>query len=197
MRIRIGFLWRPSCAQGELLDQLLQRADPARQRHEGVRALEHDALSFVHVAGDDAFLRPHQHVLAIDQEIRNHAGHGPAVVENRIRQRAHQADRPSAIDQPDAVLGQNSSKRPGRLDESRIGAGTGGAIDANGFDSAHGQMDVARARQPSSARVHCSRREVRPTAEAPAAWGDCSLEKLYMKGIDGLPLPAARQPGPG
>ena len=42
---------------GELLDQFLQRADAARQRHEGVRALEHDALSLVHVARDDQFLR--------------------------------------------------------------------------------------------------------------------------------------------
>jgi hypothetical protein len=37
---------------------------------------------------------------------------------------------------------------------------------------------------------------VRPKPPKGRYWGDCSLEKLYMKGIDGLPLPAARQPGP-
>ena len=42
---------------GELLDQFLQRADAARQGHEGVGALEHDALSLMHVARDDQFLR--------------------------------------------------------------------------------------------------------------------------------------------
>ena len=95
---------------GELLDQLLQRADAARQRHEGVGVLEHDALSLVHVAGDDPLLHARQHVLAVDQEVRNYAGHHAAMVEDRIRQRAHQADRPAAIDQPDAVLGQDSSE---------------------------------------------------------------------------------------
>ena len=44
---------------GELLDQFLQRADAAGQRHEGVGALEHDALALVHVAGDDHLLRAH------------------------------------------------------------------------------------------------------------------------------------------
>ena len=43
-----------------------------------------------------------QHVLAVDQKIRDHAGHGPAMVEDRLRQRPHQADRTAAIDQPDA-----------------------------------------------------------------------------------------------
>ena len=35
---------------GELLDQFLQRPDPAGQRHEGVGTLEHQPLAFVHVA---------------------------------------------------------------------------------------------------------------------------------------------------
>ena len=49
---------------GELLDQFLQRADPAGQRHEGVGVLEHQPFALVHVAGDDAFLRALEHVLA-------------------------------------------------------------------------------------------------------------------------------------
>ena len=42
---------------GHLLDDLLQRADAARQRHEGVRQLEHLAFALVHVARDDQPLR--------------------------------------------------------------------------------------------------------------------------------------------
>jgi hypothetical protein len=83
---------------GHLLDQLLQRADPARKRHEGIRALEHHPFALVHVAGDDSLLHVHQHMLAIDQEIRDDAGHGPAVGEDRFGERAHQADRAAAID---------------------------------------------------------------------------------------------------
>ncbi len=70
---------------GQLLDQLLQRADAARQRHEGVGPLEHHALALVHVAGDDPLLDPHQHVLPVDQEVRDHPGHHAAVVERRLR----------------------------------------------------------------------------------------------------------------
>ena len=34
----------------------------------------------------------------------------PAVVEDRFGERAHQADRPAAIDEPDAVLGQDPAE---------------------------------------------------------------------------------------
>ena len=36
---------------GHHLDDLLERADAAGQRHEGVGALEHDSLPLVHVGG--------------------------------------------------------------------------------------------------------------------------------------------------
>ena len=65
---------------GELLDQFLQRPDPARKRDEGVRTLEHDALSLMHVAGDDPLLRALQHEFGADQKIRHHAGHGSTAV---------------------------------------------------------------------------------------------------------------------
>ena len=94
---------------GELLDQLLERTDAARQRHEGVRSLEHDAFSLVHVAGDDALLRALHHVLAVHQEIRGYAGDEAAVIEHRPRQGSHQPDRAAAIDEADAVLRENLS----------------------------------------------------------------------------------------
>ena len=97
---------------GHLLDQLFQRADAAGQRDEGVGALEHDALALVHVARDDQLLRVAAGVLAVGQEFRDDAGHLAAVVEHRLGDRAHQADRAAAIDQADAVLGQDGSERP-------------------------------------------------------------------------------------
>ena len=55
---------------GELLDQLLQRADAARQRHESVGELEHQPFALMHVAGDDQLLRALQHMLARGPGIR-------------------------------------------------------------------------------------------------------------------------------
>ena len=48
-RLGVAIELRP----GHLLDQLLQRADPARQRDEGVGAIEHRLLALVHVADDN------------------------------------------------------------------------------------------------------------------------------------------------
>ena len=54
---RIGFLWRPSCAQVSCSTSFLQRADrrPAAPRRR--RPIEHLALALVHVAGDDDLVR--------------------------------------------------------------------------------------------------------------------------------------------
>ncbi len=49
---------------GHLLDDLLQRADAARQRDEGVGQLEHLAFALVHVARDDQLVRTIPRVFA-------------------------------------------------------------------------------------------------------------------------------------
>ena len=81
-----------------MLDQLLQRADAARQRHEGVGPLEHQPLALVHVGGDDHLLHAGQRVLALPQEVGDDAGDGAAVIEHGGCDRAHQAERTAAID---------------------------------------------------------------------------------------------------
>ena len=48
---------------GELLDQFLERADAAGQRHEGIGLVEHGLLAHVHVGRDDDLLRAPQGVL--------------------------------------------------------------------------------------------------------------------------------------
>ena len=125
------FLVPAELRPGQLLDQLFKRADTARKRDEGIRALEHHALALVHVGRDDALLHAHQHVLAVDQKLRDDPGHDPAVIDNRFGERSHQPDRATAIDQADAVLGQNSAELSRRVHESRVVAGAGGAVDAN------------------------------------------------------------------
>ena len=53
---------------GELLDELLERAEAARQRHESIGAHEHQVLSLMHVVDHDELMRFEQHVLALAQE---------------------------------------------------------------------------------------------------------------------------------
>ena len=59
---------------GELLDELFKRAEPAGERHEGVRLDEHQRLPLMHVVDDDELLSLDQHVLALAQEAGNDAG---------------------------------------------------------------------------------------------------------------------------
>ena len=55
---------------GELLDELLERAEPAGKRHEGVGLGEHQLLPLMHVVDDDQLLGLDQHMLPLAQEAR-------------------------------------------------------------------------------------------------------------------------------
>ena len=62
---------------GHDLDDLLDRADAARQRHKGVGFLEHRVFALVHVVGDDEFVEPVKRGFGgflVDEEARNDAG---------------------------------------------------------------------------------------------------------------------------
>ena len=130
------FLVLSELCPGHLFDEFFERADAARQSHEGVGVVEHQLLALVHVVRHHDLAARHG-VLAVDQELRNDADRFAAVVEDGARQFAHQADRSAAVHQTDLVLGQDFSERAGGLDEGRIGAGAGAAIDTDFSDVAH------------------------------------------------------------
>src|SRR5260221_10791150 len=71
------------------------------------------------------------------EKFGNDAGDGAAVIENGFGDRAHQADRSAAIDQPDVVLGEDLAEGDRSFDKAGIGSGAGAAIDADGFDLVH------------------------------------------------------------
>jgi hypothetical protein len=102
-----------------------------------VRPLKHDAFAFMHVARDNAFLHAQEHVLAVDQKLRDDARYASAAVEDGFGQCPHQADGSPTINQPDIVLGQNPAEACGCIHEGGSVSRTGSTVDANGSDCAH------------------------------------------------------------
>src|SRR5215813_1678692 len=129
---------------GDLLDDFFKGSDSARHRDKGVRHLEHLALSFMHITRDNQIIRAPLRVFARYKEFGNDTGYLTAVVENRFGNRAHHADRATAEDQADVVLGKNSAEGVRALNEGQIYARPGAAIDANCSDFAAFFISVHR-----------------------------------------------------
>ena len=123
---------------GELLDQFLQRADPARQRDEGVGALEHDALALVHVLRHHDLAGALEHAFPHPQELGDDPDHLAAMRVDRVGERPHQPGRSTAIDEADAVFRQDFAEMARGRDEIRVGSRAGTAINADIPNVAHG-----------------------------------------------------------
>ena len=134
LSIRIGLVWRPSCAQVICSTSSSRVPMPPGQGHEGVGFLEHQALARVHVGNDDGLLHVVQQLLAGFQEVGDDARHIAAMVENGLGDGAHQADIAAAIDQIDAALGHLAAQCRRSFGENGIVAEAGAAIDTNGLD---------------------------------------------------------------
>ncbi len=130
---------------GELLDQLLERADAAGQRDERVGALEHLAFALVHVARDHHIPRAFERVLARHQKIGDHPGDLTAGIHRRVRDRAHQPDPAAAIDQPDLLAREDLPKLARGRDIDGIVARRRPAIDADAANFGHAAHVAPRA----------------------------------------------------
>ena len=73
------------------------------------------ARSVVDVGRDDSLLHARQHVLAVDQKIRDHPRHQAAVVEDRFGQRAHQAELANSGTRP-----RRHRRHTGRKNDQRL-----------------------------------------------------------------------------
>src|SRR4029079_19818578 len=86
---------------GELLDELLQCAETAGQRHEGVRLHEHQMLPLMHVVDHHELMHLEQHVLAAAQEGWDDASDPAAVPDHRTGGLPHEPEAAAAIDEAD------------------------------------------------------------------------------------------------
>jgi hypothetical protein len=110
-------------AQREHLEQLVERAEAARQHQEGVGARHQLALAARHVVDDEQLGEPRMRQLAGDHAVRDHADHAPARAQRRVGQHAHQPDRRAAVHQLDAGAGQGPAGRGSQRRVARIVAG--------------------------------------------------------------------------
>ena len=144
---------------GELLDELLDRADAARQCDERIGMLEHQPLALVHVGGDDDLVGITEQPFLRLQELRDDAGDLAAVVVHRARDRAHQAGRAAAVDEPNAVACEDFAELPGCGRVCGAVAQTRSAVDANSLDFAHCKsFGIAAAPASSRGRRWCRAR---------------------------------------
>src|SRR5262249_7029146 len=107
---------------GELLDELLQCAETARQRYEGVRLHEHQMFPLMHVVDHNQFMSFEQHVLTRAQESRDDARDPAAVADHRPGCLSHQPEASSAIDETDILGGKDAAKVARGLGEGLVPA---------------------------------------------------------------------------
>ena len=155
------------------LEQLVERAGPARQRDEAVREVGHQRLALVHRVHDVQLAQPRVRDLAVDERLRDHADDLAARGERRVGDRAHQADARAAVDEADARAGERAAERRGRLRVVRVGAGARPGEDA---EPSHGGRAILRWRAHGPRDLQGVRRAractaSRSTATSPSRWG--------------------------
>ena len=137
---------------GELLDELLERAEAAGQRHEGIGLGEHQLLALMHVVDHDQLLGLDQHMLPLAQEAGNDAGDMAAMMDHRTGDLAHQAEAAAAIDEPDARLRQDAAEGVGGLEKCRVLARPGAAIDTDALQAGNGLTVIHELHLPPGLR---------------------------------------------
>ena len=118
----------------QLLDEFFKRADAARQRDEGIGALEHQLLARVHILDDDEFIDVHEHLFARAEKFRDDAGDLAASAKHRFRDFAHQAEAAAAVDKANVGVGERLAELTRGESVSRVHAFARAAVNADAFD---------------------------------------------------------------
>ena len=143
----------PELRPGQDLGQLLERPEAAGQGEEGVRQLGHDGLSLVERRHDPQLRHALVRELALDEPGRDDPGDATAGRQGAVRDRAHQPDGATAVDELDAAFGERPADERGDLRVPRIPSGARAAEHA---DPAQGGL--GRHQNPSSRRIGVIRR---------------------------------------
>ncbi len=127
VRLRLEAELRPA----ERLEQLVHRADAARQRQERVRQVAHAHLALRQRLDDLELPEAVVPDLPFVQEARDHADHPTALLERRVRENSHQSDAAAAVYQRPAAARDLAPDGMRSLRVNRIDARRGTAEDAD------------------------------------------------------------------
>ncbi len=138
--------WIPSWFQGEGLVDLLDRAGAAREGDEALRQLGHQGLALVHRADDVLIGEAGVGQLGREQAVGDDAVGLAARAQRGVGDGAHEADRRTAVDEPDAAVGEQGAERHRRGGVLRTRPRARAAEDT---DAPHGSQAICRAESAS------------------------------------------------
>ena len=165
---------------GPDFEDFLQRARPARQRHEGVGAVGHHALALVHGLRHVQFGQSAVRQLFAHQRLGDDADGLAASLHHGIGDRAHDAHAGAAVDQSDALARHRAPEFARGFDVNVLAARVRAAINAE-VSQIHGyamgsfarRVQSAVAGRPSTISNRAGRRASGPGAAAqscPYVW---------------------------
>ncbi len=102
-------------AQGDRVEDLVERAETARECHERVGLVDQVGLALEHRGGDPQLGQVALADLAVEQPLRDDAEDRPARVERGTGDHTHEADLAAAIDEPPTVRGDRRADGGGEF----------------------------------------------------------------------------------
>ena len=116
---------------GPGFEELFKCAQTTGQGDKRVCALQHDAFALMHGVDNDQFVAAGMGPFTLDHVLRYHAQHPPSRCDARVGEDSHQPVVATSVNQLSAVPGNPLADINGRLNEGRVCAGAGAAVDAN------------------------------------------------------------------
>ena len=138
----------PELAPGQQLAERLEGAEPAGEGHEGVRQLGHLALALVHRVHHAQLGELAMGHLSVHERVGDHTDHASSRLESRGGDAAHHAHTGSAVDEVDALLGQDAPEPLRGLQVADVLSRRGAAEHA---DPPHPQISGELTCRPSPA----------------------------------------------
>ena len=183
---------QPELRPGVDLEQLLERADPARQRDEAVRELGHQRLALVHRADDVQLGQPGMGDLPVDERLRDHADHlaarrraprrppRPSGRRSRRRRPARSPARPARRPSASAAARRSRDARRGSSRRTRRAVSDEGAVPPRLARHA-ASVRPTSSRPTTSAACTASRSTAtspsRSGARSPGCWPACGARR--------------------
>ncbi len=122
---------------GQRLEQLIHRSESTGQRDEGVAQVDHALLALVHGFDHAEVGDPRMLDLAFHEGAGDDADHAAAGGQGAIGDRAHQAHMGAAVDEAEAIPGEERAHREGGFAVTGILPHPGTAIHTDTLETRH------------------------------------------------------------